>query len=67
MAKDMYKGCWPVAPTPFMPNGEIDKDGMKRVIDCMIDQNVDGIDQQLYSCIQNIDAFTQKLDLFTST
>ena len=43
MAKDMYKGCWPVAPTPFMPNGEIDKDGMKRVIDCMIDQNVDGI------------------------
>jgi 4-hydroxy-tetrahydrodipicolinate synthase len=26
-----------------MPNGEIDKEGMKRVIDCMIDQNVDGI------------------------
>jgi 4-hydroxy-tetrahydrodipicolinate synthase len=43
MANNMFKGCWPVAPTPFMPNGEIDKEGMKRVIDCMIDQNVDGI------------------------
>ena len=31
MANDMYKGCWPVAPTPFMPNGEIDKEGMKRL------------------------------------
>ena len=43
MANNIFKGCWPVAPTPFMPNGEIDKEGMKRVIDCMIDQNVDGI------------------------
>lgn len=43
MANNMFKGCWPVAPTPFMPNGEIDKEGMKRVIDCMIDQSVDGI------------------------
>lgn len=43
MANNMFKGCWPVAPTPFMPNGEIDKEGMKRVIDCMIDQNVDGM------------------------
>ena len=27
MANNMFKGCWPVAPTPFMPNGEIDKEG----------------------------------------
>jgi 4-hydroxy-tetrahydrodipicolinate synthase len=32
-----------VAPTPFKSNGEIDKEGMKRVIDCMVDQKVDGI------------------------
>ena len=43
MANNIFKGCWPVAPTPFMPNGEIDKEGMTRVIDCMIDQNVDVI------------------------
>ena len=43
MAANEFKGCWPVAPTPFTPNGEIDTDGMKRVLDCMIDQNVDGI------------------------
>jgi len=43
MANNEFKGCWPVAPTPFKPNGEVDKDGMKRVIDCMVDQKVDGI------------------------
>ena len=43
MANNAFKGCWPVAPTPFKPNGEVDKDGMKRVIDCMVDQKVDGI------------------------
>jgi len=43
MANDDFKGCWPVAPTPFKPSGEIDKEGMKRVIDCMVDQQVDGI------------------------
>ena len=43
MANNEFKGCWPVAPTPFKPNGEIDKEGMKRVIDCMVDQEVDGI------------------------
>ena len=43
MVSNEFKGCWPVAPTPFSPNGKIDKDGMKRIIDCMIDQNVDGI------------------------
>ena len=38
-----YTGCWPVAPTPFKDNEELDLEGMKRVLDCMIDQNVDGI------------------------
>ncbi len=38
-----YSGIWPVAPTPFHPNGEVDYDGMKRVLNCMIDQGVDGI------------------------
>ena len=43
MANSEFKGCWPVAPTPFKDSGEIDKEGMKRVIDCMVDQKVDGI------------------------
>ena len=38
-----YSGIWPVAPTPFHPTGEVDYEGMKRVLDCMIDQGVDGI------------------------
>jgi len=38
-----YSGIWPVATTPFHPNGEVDYEGMKRVLDCMIDQGVDGI------------------------
>ena len=38
-----YSGIWPVAPTPFHPNGEVDYEGMRRVLDCMIDQGVDGI------------------------
>ena len=38
-----YAGIWPVAPTPFHENGTIDEDGMRRVLDCMIDQGVDGI------------------------
>ncbi|RMD94473.1 MAG: dihydrodipicolinate synthase family protein [Alphaproteobacteria bacterium] len=36
-------GIWPVAPTPFHETGEIDVPGMRRVLDCMIDQGVDGI------------------------
>ncbi len=43
MAKSKFQGCWPVAPTPFKDNGELDIEGMKRVLDCMVDQNVDGI------------------------
>ncbi len=38
-----YTGIWPVAPTPFNENGTLDLDGMKRVLDCLIDQGADGI------------------------
>lgn len=38
-----YRGIWPVAPTPFLPDGTVDYAGMDRVLDCMIDQGVDGI------------------------
>ena len=38
-----YSGIWPVAPTPFHPDGAVDYDGMRRVIDCMVDQGNDGI------------------------
>lgn len=36
-------GILPIAPTPFHPDGSLDEDGMRRVIDCMIDQGVDAI------------------------
>jgi 2-keto-3-deoxy-L-arabinonate dehydratase len=39
----VYKGVYPVAPTPFLDNGDLDLAGMRRVLDCMIDQGVDGI------------------------
>src|SRR5919205_626823 len=38
-----YTGVFPVAPTPFTENGDLDLDGQRRVLDCMIDQGVDGI------------------------
>ena len=38
-----WEGIWPVAPTPFLDNGEVDHDGMRRVLDCMIDQGSTGI------------------------
>lgn len=38
-----YCGIWPVAPTPFSDDGTLDLDGMRRVLDLMIDQGVDGI------------------------
>lgn len=37
------KGLYPIAPTPFHDSGDIDLEGMRRVLDCMIDQGVDGI------------------------
>lgn len=37
------KGILPVAPTPFHADGAVDEDGMRRVLDCLIDQGVDAI------------------------
>ncbi|WP_138472232.1 dihydrodipicolinate synthase family protein [Poseidonocella sp. HB161398] len=36
-------GAWPVAPTPFHDDGTLDLDGMKRALDCIIDQGADGV------------------------
>ncbi|WP_146588720.1 dihydrodipicolinate synthase family protein [Puniceibacterium confluentis] len=41
--KQPLTGILPVAPTPFLADGQVDKEGMKRVLDCMIDQGVDAI------------------------
>jgi dihydrodipicolinate synthase/N-acetylneuraminate lyase len=38
-----FRGVFPIAPTPFTEAGEIDLDGQRRVLDCMVDQGVDGI------------------------
>lgn len=39
----IYTGLFPVAPTPFTETGDLDLEGQRRVIDCMVDQKVDGI------------------------
>lgn len=41
--KSPLTGILPVAPTPFHDDGRVDEDGMRRVLDCMIDQGVDAI------------------------
>ena len=38
-----WEGIWPVAPTPFHQDGRLDLDGMRRVLDCTIDQGATGI------------------------
>lgn len=38
-----YSGIWPVAPTPFDDKGSVDIHSMRRVLDLMVDQGVDGI------------------------
>jgi 2-keto-3-deoxy-L-arabinonate dehydratase len=38
-----WTGVYPIAPTPFTGAGDLDLEGMRRVLDCMIDQGVDGI------------------------
>jgi dihydrodipicolinate synthase/N-acetylneuraminate lyase len=38
-----FAGVFPIAPTPFTESGELDLDGQRRVLDCMVDQGVDGI------------------------
>ncbi|RYH11717.1 dihydrodipicolinate synthase family protein [Tropicimonas sp. IMCC6043] len=43
MTDQSYSGIWPVAPTPFHDDGRLDLDGMRRVLDCMIDQGADGL------------------------
>lgn len=42
-SQKIYTGVFPIAPTPFTASGELDLDGQRRVLDCMIDQGVDGI------------------------
>ena len=41
--KYKYQGMWPVAPTPFHENGDVDYEGMERILDCMVDQEIQGI------------------------
>ena len=43
MGNKIYSGIWPVAPTPFHDDGTVDVQGMKNVLDCMVDQKVNGI------------------------
>ena len=38
-----YAGVFPIAPTPFAKDGGLDLAGQRRVLDCMVDQGVDGI------------------------
>ncbi len=38
-----YSGVWPVAPTAFKDDGRLDLEGMRRILDLMIDQGVDGL------------------------
>ncbi len=41
--KTPLTGILPVAPTPFHADGRVDEDGMRRVLDLLIDQGVDAI------------------------
>jgi 2-keto-3-deoxy-L-arabinonate dehydratase len=38
-----FTGVFPIAPTPFTENGDVDLDSQRRVLDCMVDQGVHGI------------------------
>ncbi len=38
-----FRGIFPIVPTPFDEDGSLDLDSQKRVLDCMIDQGVDGL------------------------
>ena len=42
-AGEPYTGVFPIAPTPFSDKGDLDANGQRRVLDCMVDQGVDGI------------------------
>jgi len=39
----VYRGVFPIVPTPFDDAGVLDLDSQRRVLDCMIDQGVDGL------------------------
>ena len=41
--KTPLTGILPVAPTPFHDDGRVDEDGMRRVLDCLIDMGVDAV------------------------
>jgi 2-keto-3-deoxy-L-arabinonate dehydratase len=43
VAVEPFNGVFPIAPTPFAESGDLDLEGMRRVLDCMVDQGVDGI------------------------
>ena len=43
MSGKPWTGVFPIAPTPFTPDGEVDVAGQRRVLDCMVDQGVDAI------------------------
>lgn len=43
MSTQVLDGVHPIAPVPFNDDESLDIDGVKRVLDCMIDQGVDGI------------------------
>lgn len=59
----MMEGIWPVAPTPFFENGEVDYDGMRRVLDCMVDQ----IDRHLHSAnFSNSSCFDDEREALSS-
>ena len=38
-----YRGVWPVVPTIFTDDGDLDLEGQKRALDCMVDQGSDGL------------------------
>jgi 2-keto-3-deoxy-L-arabinonate dehydratase len=43
MPHQPLRGVMPIAPTPFTDSGDVDCEGQRRVLDCMIDQGVDAI------------------------
>lgn len=43
MTQSTYTGVYPIAPVPFNNDESLDLEGTARVLDCMIDQGVDGI------------------------
>lgn len=38
-----YRGIYPIAPVAFHDDGGLDKEGTARILECMIDQGVDGV------------------------